>query len=92
MGFMIVWNVTCLTSTKKLDGVTKTFLIVDDDGDPRFECPICGCNSNHLPPTKEDDKPNMRINRWMHYKEVVGRVQNSDLIELASKDKRGWKD
>lgn len=95
MEFMVAWEVFCLKSEQKL-GKVPTHIIVDDDGDPRYECPYCGCNSSHLPPTKDENKEmpnsNMRIQRWMHYKVLLGRIPNDELRALAAQDKRGWKD
>ena len=93
---MVVWKVFCLKSEQKLNGIIPSHLIVDDDGDPSYECPYCGCNSSHLPPTKDEGKEmpnaNMRIERWQHYKILLGRVYDTELCELAAKDNRAWRD
>ena len=96
MKFMVVWEVFCLKSEMKLKGIIPTHIIVDDDGDPRYECPYCGTDSSHLPPTKSAirEMPNerARIDRWKHYKVLLGRVYENDLRELAAKDNRAWRD
>lgn len=99
--FFVVWKVTCLRHKDQDFGDTdkkRTFLVIDDGGDPNFYCQVCYAERNHLPPTKDwieminvKDPKYASTRTFDHYTELVGRVTYEDLEKLAKKDPRGWR-
>jgi hypothetical protein len=94
--FSIVWEITCLKDRNN----PETFIILDSDGDPDFSCGICGISSNHLPNeliSREvlitlPENVKKKILERTHYRTRIGRVYDYDLITLAKKDPRGWRE
>jgi hypothetical protein len=45
--FYVVWEITC--NKPPNNGEPRMFIVVDDGGDPDFQCSVCGASGNHLP-------------------------------------------
>jgi hypothetical protein len=120
----IVYECTCSQRHQEFDyEPEEKFIIFDQDGDPTFQCQICGVSGSHLPPITDKaeiecwrckgtgkrkqhsyatNKDLNDVTCWscrgtgkyknIHRLKIIGRISKSDLIELAKKDPRGWRD